>query len=187
MSLELLKKTLLDAPIVKMGEYQYVIHPITDGVPVISHELLIEVTDEIYNKIRKIGKIDKIATIEAMGIPLASILSVKIGVPFNIIRKRKYGLANEISVEQVTGYSKAKLFINGLNKGDKIVIVDDVLSTGGTLKAVLSVLKKIGVQVKGVFIAIDKGNVSGRISNEFGIKISPLVNIDVVNGKTIIK
>ena len=124
MSLEILKKALFEAPIVQRGDYQYVIHPITDGVPEIKQDLLTEVTNEMYKQIKKCGKIDKIVTIEAMGIPLAAVLSLKIGLPFTIIRKKKYGLPNEISVEQVTGYSKAKLFINGLKKGDKIVKVE---------------------------------------------------------------
>jgi len=186
MSLELLKKSLLEAPIVEKGDYHYVIHPITDGIPEIKPELLKEVTNEMKKLILKCGKIDKIVTVEAMGIPLASALSLDLKIPFTIIRKRKYTIPNEVSVEQITGYSKSKLFINGLEKGDKIVIVDDVLSTGGTLRAVLTALKKIGVVIKGVFIAIDKGNCVERISDEFNIKIKAIASINIVDGKVVI-
>jgi adenine phosphoribosyltransferase len=61
-----------------------------------------------------VNKIDKIVTMEAMGIPLATALSLKLKIPFVIIRKRTYGLPGEIDVEQITGYSKSKLYINGL-------------------------------------------------------------------------
>jgi adenine phosphoribosyltransferase len=124
---------------------------------------------------------------EAMGIPIASAISLKMNIPFTIIRKREYGLPGEVSVQQVTGYSKSNLYINGLKKGDRIVIVDDVLSTGGTLKAVIIVLKKIGVIIKGIFIAIDKGNVAEKIKNEYDVTINTLVNIDVIDGKVLIK
>ncbi|UCF13386.1 MAG: purine phosphoribosyltransferase family protein [Thermoplasmatales archaeon] len=187
MSLDYLKKSLKQAPIVKKGDYYYVVHPITDGVPEIKPELLKEVTNEIKRLIKNCGKIDKIVTMEAMGIPLASILAMEMNLPFNIIRKREYGLPDEISVGQVTGYSKSKLFINGLKKGDTIVIVDDVLSTGGTLRAVLSALKKIGVIIEGVFIAVDKGNCAQKISEEFDVQINVLVTIDVVKGDVVIK
>ena len=160
MSVTLLKKSLLVAPIVKKGEYYYVVHPITDGVPEIDPVLLREVTAEMRKRIERCGNIDKIVTVEAMGIPLASVLSQMMQLPFTIIRKRTYGLPGEVSVEQVTGYSKSHLYINGLNRRDRVVIVDDVLSTGGTLIAVLQALLKIGVVIKGVFIAIDKGNVA---------------------------
>lgn len=187
MSINHLKKSLYEAPIVKKGDYDYVIHPITDGVPYIAPELLKEVTDEMKKRIKKYGKFDRIVTMEAMGIPLASALSLDLGIPFTIIRKREYGLPGEVSVEQVTGYSKSKLYINGLQKGDKIVIVDDVLSTGGTLRAVLTVLKEMNVNVKAVFIAINKGSHIQEISKEFSVPIASIVDIDVVNGKVIIK
>jgi adenine phosphoribosyltransferase len=185
--LELLKKSLLEAPVVKKGDYYYVVHPITDGVPYIEKELLDEITDAMKKEIEKLGDIDRIVTIEAMGIPLASVLSMKTGIPFTIIRKRQYGLPGEISVEQVTGYSKSKLYINGLKKGDKIVIVDDVLSTGGTLRAVLNALKKMGVKIEGVIIVVDKGEVAEKIQEEFSIQIKKLIEIDVVDGKVIIR
>jgi adenine phosphoribosyltransferase len=137
--------------------------------------------------IEKCGQIDKIVTIEAMGIPLATTLSLNMNIPFTIIRKRKYNLPDEVVVEQVTGYSKLKLYINGLKKGDKIVIVDDMLSTGGTLRAVLTALKKMDVIIKGVFIAVNKGNVAKEIMDESNVSITTLVNIDVIDGRVAIK
>lgn len=135
----------------------------------------------------KCGQIDKIVTMEAMGIPLATIVSLNMNIPFTIIRKRKYDFPDEVSVEQATGYSNSKLYINGLTKGDKIVIVDDVLSTGGTLRAVLTALKKMGVVIKGVFIAVNKGNVAKEIMDESNVSITTLVNIDVIDGRVAIK
>ena len=187
MSLEILKQSLIEAPIIKKGDYSYVIHPITDGVPEIKPELLNEVVDEMQKRIVKCGSFDKIVTMEAMGIPLASTLSVKMKIPFVIIRKRSYGLPGEISVEQTTGYSKSKLYINGLEKGDRIIIVDDVLSTGGTLSAVISTLKKIGVIIKGIYIVVDKGNVAKQIIEKFKVPIDIIVNIDIVDNKVVIK
>ncbi len=187
MSLKHLEKSLYEAPIVKKGDYDYVIHPITDGVPYITPELLKEVTDEMKKHIKKCGKFDRIVTMEAMGIPLATSLSLDLGIPFTIIRKRQYGLPGEVSVEQVTGYSKSKMYINGLKKGDTIILVDDVLSTGGTLKAVLYVLKEIGVIVKGAFIAVYKGSCKEEITETFGVPITTIVDIDIIKGNVLIK
>jgi adenine phosphoribosyltransferase len=164
-----------------------VIHPITDGIPYITPELLKEVTDEMKKHIKKCGTFDRIVTMEAMGIPLATSLSLDLGIPFTIIRKRQYGLPGEVSVEQVTGYSKSKMYINGLKKGDTVILVDDVLSTGGTLKAVLYVLKEIGVVVKGVFIAVYKGSCKEEITKTYGIPITTIVDIEVINGEVTIK
>ena len=187
MRLKQLEKSLHEAPIVKKGQYDYVIHPLTDGVPFITPELLKEITDEMKTHIKTRGTFDRIVTMEAMGIPLASALSLDLGIPFTIIRKRQYGLPGEVSVEQVTGYSKSKMFINGLKRGDTIILVDDVLSTGGTLKAVLYVLKEMGVVVKGVFIAVYKGTCKEEIVQTYNIPITTIVDIEVIQGKVRIK
>lgn len=170
-----LLQTLKEAPIVKKGNYSYVVHPLTDGIPRIEPDLL----REVVKKIMKSAPIcDKIVTIEAMGIPIATSLSLEMNIPFTIIRKRRYGLPGEISVEQMTGYSKSRLFINGVEKGESVIIVDDVVSTGGTLSAVVYALKKAGVTIKKIFIAINKGDIK-KLEKKVGMEITTLVTIDV--------
>ncbi len=179
MSNKLLIESLQNAPIIKKGTYCYVIHPITDGIPEITPALLSEVSEEIRKQVEKWMPFNKIVTMEAMGIPLATALSLKMNIPFNIIRKRTYGLPGEHHVKQKTGYSKNDLFINGLNKGDEVIIVDDVLSTGGTLIAVLRALQSMGIIVKGVCIVIDKGNVSKTLAKKTKVPIMSLIRIEV--------
>lgn len=180
--MSLLKKSIEEAPVIKKGEYNYVVHPLTDGIPEIKPELLNEVVTEMEKHVTANQPIDRIVTVEAMGIPLAAALSLRTGIPFTIIRKREYGLPGEVSVQQVTGYSKSTLFINGVNKGNRIVIVDDVLSTGGTLKAVLQSFKEIGVVVKAVIIAINKGEIAEQIQKTFDVPIISIATITIKDG-----
>ena len=113
--LERLKKSLLEAPVFKRGSYNYFIHPITDGVPEVRPELIREVTANIV-RVADL-EVDKIVTVEAMGIPIGIGLSIICDIPLVIIRKRKYGLPGEIEISQTTGYSKSQLFLNGINEG----------------------------------------------------------------------
>jgi adenine phosphoribosyltransferase len=186
MSLIYFKKSLIESSIIKKGSYNYLVHPITDGIPKIDSILLEEIVNEMRFRIKKIGDFDKLVTIEAMGLPIASILSYVMKIPLVIIRKRSYKIPGEIEIEQKTGYSKSKLYINGFKTGDRIVIIDDIVSKGGTLSQILSALNKIGVEVKAIFIAIDKGHASKEIEKKFNIKIYPLVNIEIVNDKIVI-
>lgn len=173
--MKLLEESLRRAPIVKRGDYRYVIHPLTDGIPFIAPELLEEVTKEM---VRLMPPCRRIVTMEAMGIPLATSLSLATGIPFTIIRKRQYGLPGEREVAQKTGYSETKLYINGIGEGDDVVIVDDVLSTGGTLVAVVHALKHMGVVIKGILIAVNKGD-KQEVERRIGMPVTTLVDIAV--------
>jgi len=187
MSLKLLKKSLVESLVINKNGYQYLISPLTDSIPSVDPRLLNEVVCEMYKHVKKTDNFDKIVTLEAMGIHLACALSLKTNKPFTIIRKKQYNLPGEITINQVTGYSKSKLYINGFKKDENVIIVDDILSTGGSIKSVLSAFKKIGVNVKGIFVAIDKGEASKEIKDEYNIDVDALVNIDVINGKVVIK
>lgn len=174
--LEILKKSLLDAPVFRRGEYNYFIHPITDGVPQVNPALIREVVSHII-RIADLD-VDKIVTIEAMGIPIGMALSLMTDVPLVIIRKRKYGLPGEIEVSQVTGYSKSQLFMNGINKGDRVMVVDDVVSTGGTALATLEALRVAGAEVRDVVVVIQRGN-GAALLREQGHKLKTIVRVEV--------
>jgi len=181
---ERLKESLRTAPVVDFGGYQYFVHPVTDGVPELNKELLEEIIDGVIG----IADLDcdKILTPEAMGIPIASALTLRTGIPFCIIRKKKYKLPGEVEVLQKTGYSKGALYINGLRKGDRVVIVDDVLSTGGTMRAIVTTLRKMGVVINDIVVVVEKGGVKPALERELGLKIKSLVKVDVRDGKVII-
>jgi adenine phosphoribosyltransferase len=174
--LEKLKRSLLEAPVFKRGSYNYFIHPITDGVPEIRPELIREVTANIV-RIANL-EVDKIVTVEAMGIPIGIGLSIICDIPLVIIRKRKYGLPGEIEISQKTGYSKSQLFLNGINKGDRVIVVDDVISTGGTLLATLESLKAAGAIVKDIVIVVQRGDGVERLRSA-GYAIKTMVQVEV--------
>jgi len=177
----LLEESLKTCPIVKRGEYHYFIHPISDGVPLVEPELLRDVSTRVIKMIDT--EIDKIVTAEAMGIPIVTAVSIATDIPYVIMRKREYLLEGEIPVHQETGYSKGELYLNGINKGDKVVILDDVISTGGTLVAIINALKRAGADIKDVLCIIDRGNGQNVVEEKTGYKVKTLVKIEVVDGK----
>src|SRR5512137_2002972 len=184
MALEELKKSLLESTVVKRGDYDYVIHPITDGIPRVEPSLLNEITDAMLSL--STFECDYIMTIEALGIPLATCLSLRTGKPFNVVRKKMYGLPDEISLTQVTGYSKNNLFMNSVKAGDTVVIVDDVVSTGGTLWALVEALKKMYVKIADIIVVIEKTDRKAEIERKIGHQIKTLVKVDVIDGKVVV-
>lgn len=183
--LDKLKESLINAPIVKKGDYDYFVHPITDGIPQVDRDLLLEVVGEIIKRFNL--DVDKILCAEAMGIHLATTLSIETGIPFVIVRKREYNLPGEVAVHQTTGYSKGQLYINGIDQGDRIIFIDDVVSTGGTMKGILNALKKMKVEIVEVIAVIEKGQGKQIVEDSTGCKVKSLIKADVVNGQVVVE
>ncbi len=170
--LDRLVESLETCPMVKRGEYNYFIHPITDGVPIVEPALLRDVCTAMI-KMLDLNKVDKIVVVEAMGIHIGAVLSVMTDIPMTVMRKRVYNLPHEVAVHQSTGYSKGELYLNGVYKGDRLVIIDDVISTGGTMRALLQALEIAGAEVVDVCFAVQRGTPS------IGRPYKSLVRIEV--------
>jgi adenine phosphoribosyltransferase len=178
---ELLRRSAVESPVVKKGDYDYFVHPLTDGVPRIDPRLLKEVADEILAVADT--RVDLILTAEAMGIPLATVVSERTGIPFAIVRKRAYGLAGEVAVHQATGYSTNQLYMNGVHAGDRVLFVDDVISTGGTLGAILQAVQGAGARVVDIVVVFEKGAGRAKVEEQYNVKVKTLLRVDVRNGR----
>ncbi len=177
MMLEKLKKSVEESPVVDMGDYHYFIHPLSDGLPLVEQELLAEVVEAV--KAKADLDCDYILTAQSMGFPLAAALSMETGLPYKFIRKRKYGLDDEISIDQVTGYSESEMYLNFVEEGDRVFLIDDVLSTGGTLRGILTVLKNLGVEIVDVVVVFEKVGIKDELENELDIEIKSLLKVEM--------
>ena len=180
---ERLKASVLQCQMIDVNGYPYLIHPITDGIPKMDPDLL----DEVINWMVSVCAFDcdRIIAPESMGIPLAVPLSLRLRIPYSVIRKRSYGIEGEIPVTYRTGYSDRNIYINGLKKGDKVVIVDDVISTGGTMSAIVGALKESGISVEDVLVVFSKGSGRDR-SRHLGFEFKRMLDISVENGTVIV-
>jgi len=184
MALDHLRASLKDTPVVRFGDYEYFVHPITDGIPLGRPEVL----DEVLTELARIGnwsRCDKIVTAESMGFPLAAGLSLRVRKPYVFIRKRGYGLPGEVSLKKATGYAKTDMFINNIQPGDRVVFVDDVISTGGTLIAIVNAFRKIGAEIADVLIVFEKTREKPRMEKQLALKIKTLLAVDVVKGRLV--
>ena len=185
MRVELLKDSVVNAPVVWKEGYPYFVHPLSDGVPRQSAELLSAARDLISEGVDW-DSIDIILGIEAMGIPLAAALCLSSGKPLVIGRKRQYGLPGEVSIDQSTGYSKGEIFLNDIEQGARVLIVDDVVSTGGTLHPVLKAVEENGAIVQDCWIVFEKGEGMNNIRSSGDWPLNSLVRIEMQGDKIVV-
>ena len=181
--LTILQDSLRGAPIIWKGDYPYFIHPISDGIPRMDPDVLRATRDLIISMVDW-SKIDLIVSVEAMGLPLLAAVGEASGKPTVVIRKRSYGMEGEVKVNVSTGYSKSTTYINDIKPGERILIVDDVISTGGTLEPILETIEGMGAKLQDIIIAIEKGEGRERLSVEKPEwPIRTLARIEIIDGR----
>ena len=65
-------------------------------------------------------------------------------------------------------------------------MIDDVVSTGGTMTAVLKALQNMGLEILDVVAVIEKGSGKERVEAETGLEVKTLVKVDVQDGEVVI-
>ena len=181
--LSVLQDSLRDSPIIWKGDYPYFIHPISDRIPRMDADVLRATRDLIVEMVDW-SNIDLIVSVEAMGLPLLAAVGDATGKPTVVIRKRQYGMEGEVRVDVSTGYSQSTTYINDIKQGERILIVDDVISTGGTLEPILATLEEMGVILQDIVIAIEKGDGRERLAKERpSWPIKTLARIDIIDGR----
>jgi len=186
--LPLLKEALEKATVVKMAKYEYFVNP-TQGVrPPLKPNLLREISGRIVDTTD--FNVDRILTIEAMGIHVSALVSTMTNVPIIIARKKKFNLPGEIEIQVKKSYRKIagkvqlqKFYINSVKMGDRVVIIDDVMSTGGTVEGVVKGLIGAGVIVKDIIVVMNRGKGPQMVKKETGLTVRTLADVEIKNGK----
>ena len=115
---------------------------------------------DISNKL----KFDKIAAIESRGFVFASAVSYKLKKPFIMMRKKNKLPAEKISVDFQLEYGRATLEIHkdSINDGEKILIIDDLIATGGTAEAGAKLVEMSKGKVAGFIFIINLFDLGGN-------------------------
>jgi adenine phosphoribosyltransferase len=114
------------------------------------------------------GNVDKVVGIEARGFILASPVAYHFGAGFVPVRKKdKLPWDTEVA-EYELEYGTAALEIHrdAVTPGERVLVVDDVLATGGTARAAAQLVERIGGKVVGISCLIELGFLNGRAKLE---------------------
>ncbi len=108
--------------------------------------------------------IDKVAGLEARGFILGGAIAHQLSVGFVPIRKKGKLPGNTIEQEYALEYGEAvmELHDDSLQPGERVLLIDDLLATGGTAEAGIKLIEKLGAEVIGCGFVIDLPELGGR-------------------------
>ena len=121
---------------------------------------------------------DLLAGVESRGFLLAAPLASKLGCGFVMLRKPGKLPGRTVSLNYALEYGNDSLHIqeDAIVPGQRVVVVDDLLATGGTLSAAVKLLQKVGAEVVAAAVLIELGFLDGR--GKLGVPVTALVRYD---------
>jgi adenine phosphoribosyltransferase len=124
------------------------------------------------------GPVDKVAGIEARGFILAAPVACRLGAGFVPIRKKGklpgVTFAQDYALEY--GVSTLEVQSDAFDPSDRVLVIDDVLATGGTAEASVNLVRRSGAQVAGIAMLIELSFLNGRAKLP-GLPVTALLTI----------
>ncbi|MFH0839500.1 MAG: adenine phosphoribosyltransferase [Candidatus Omnitrophota bacterium] len=113
-------------------------------------------------------KIDRVVSVESRGFILGSAIAYKLGASFIPVRKKGKLPHLTYYAEYALEYGTdiLEMHQDAIRKGDKVLIIDDLLATGGTLGAAINLVEKMGGEIAGIGFLIELAFLKGREKNK---------------------
>jgi adenine phosphoribosyltransferase len=126
-------------------------------------------------------KIDKVAGVEARGFILGGAVAHQLSIGFAPIRKRgklPYKTLSE-AYELEYGKDAVEIHIDAVSKGERVLVVDDLVATGGTAAAAVALMRKAGAEVVGCAFVVDLPELKGADKlRAMGVPVTALVTFE---------
>lgn len=122
-----------------------------------------QAVDELSAKYKN-EKIDKVVAVEARGFILGGAIAHKIGAGFVPVRKKGKlpWKTKSVTYELEYGTDTLEIHQDAINAGERILIVDDLLATGGTVKAVTELVKNQKGEIAGIAFLVELVDLKGK-------------------------
>ena len=137
-----------------------------------------ETINQIVDKSKKF-KVEKIAAIESRGFVFASAVSYILKKPFIMLRKKNKLPAETYSTDFELEYGTATIEVHkdSISKNDSVLIIDDLIATGGTAKAAAKLIKMSGGVIAGFIFVINLFDLGGSDNlKQIGYKVENLID-----------
>ncbi|MEO3777990.1 adenine phosphoribosyltransferase [Micromonospora sp. B11E3] len=110
------------------------------------------------------GRVDRIVALEARGFPVAGAVAALTGRPLVLVRKpgKLPGATRSVGYGLEYGTDRLEMQVDAIRPGERVLLVDDVLATGGTLRAAAGLVGAAGGDVAGYAVVVELAALAGR-------------------------
>lgn len=183
----LIQQAFHGQPVQLIDGKRYCFNTLTDHTPITQPELLHQIVAGIKRQV-DFTKADCIIGEEDRGGYLAAIMSYATGKPFTLTKWNPIGLSGEVGIDFRNTYTTGKLYLNGISQlhNKEAVIVEDIIDSGGTVIAMVKLLRKYGINVKEIVAVAEKTDYGGvdKIYQATGILPKTLVRFATNNNNS---
>ena len=184
MKFDLVRDSFHNQPLYDIDGYKFVLNSLTEQVPATS-PILLRLAGEWLAE--SLPNCDKLLTEEDKGAILVAAVSLHTGIPFGMARWYPNHLADQVSAIFTCEYvEKGTLYLSGIEKGDRVAIIDDIISTGGTLIGIIKTLQTIGAHIVDIIVLAEKIEYKGiqRVKEETDMDVRSLMKISIAEEKS---
>ncbi len=167
-----LKEAIKSAKTLNLNNYKFKTFSFGERGGRMEYELLNEITKKLSRSIKSNFKnFDYILSPEPGGHLWGSLVSFDLKKDINILRLNPSNQEKEIKVTRKTAYNNNQLFFSKFKKGDRVVIIDDIISSGSTLKSIIKMLNAQKLVVVGVQVILVRTNKYQEIEKKYNVPV----------------
>lgn len=135
-----------------------------DITPILNNSALFKASIDVFLERCRGRKIDKVVGIDARGFLFGSVVAYELGVGFVPLRKKGRLPYKTESAKYSLEYGEAEmeLHIDAITRGERIILIDDLLATGGTSASAATLIKKVGGELLEAIFLIELEFLHGR-------------------------
>jgi len=184
---EVTKKMFIGYPIIKNTDgYPYSLFPLTDFSRPVNPSEIGDLADLVVYQGNFINVNMIVSEADRGGGPLTQAVAERTGLPFVLANWYKQEMPGYVTATASVGFSGNGLIcVGGLEPGKHVVLIDDLLSTGGTIVALIKAIEKSGCFIDDIIVIGEKVNMKGREKIQaVGYDVKSLIRFQSVDNFT---
>ena len=178
-------KAFNEQPVIWLKDRNYVITPLLDHEPETTYLLMKDVVKNL-SKLTDFSKADKVVGEEDRGGYIAALVAYANKKSLAMVKWFPIDTGKNTKIKFRSSYATGEMYLYGIKKHDRVILVEDMVDSGGTIISMIKLLRKVGAKIIDVIVIAEKEEFKGinRIKKETGINVKFLLKFSSVGDRS---